>query len=492
MKFRLHGILFNIWVYFFLFSLAIVGLLGLLQFSLIEPYYRNSQIRTVEHVSDEIQGLIIERYGDADNVLKATQLTVDNSVCVAIYNDQGKKVYSADALGSGCVFNTASSVSETGDLSFNDGNSLKEYLNEHKGECSINLTNERTAQEMIVYGRTITGTLGSFYLFVNSPLQVGDSIIDFFSQQYLYYTLIVVFFGSLISFAISRSIVKPIVNMKQEAVKLAHADYSAHFEGGRFSEVKELAENLNGATDKLSKIDELRKDLIANVSHDIKTPLTSIKAYAEMIKDISGDIPAKREEHLNVIIDETDYLNHLVTDMSELSRMQSGNYVLRLTNFDLAQKIRDVVQMNEVMAREGELSVEIRTPESLFVYADEIKIAQVINNFLTNAIKHSPAGKTIWVRAYLLEDEETVRVEVQDEGEGIDAAELPYIWDRYQKSSRSFSRSMTSTGLGLSIVKAILDTHHAAYGVESEKDHGSMFWFELVRPQEPEDSDNAA
>ena len=118
---------------------------------------------------------------------------------------------------------------------------------------------------------------------------------------------------------------------------------------------------------------------------------------------------------------------------------------------------------------------------------DETKLTEVIYNFLSNAVKHTPEGKTIYLRAFRLEDEETVRVEVEDEGEGIPEEEIPFIWDRYQKSSRSFSRSMSSTGLGLSIVKAILDSHHARYGVTSQQGKGSLFWFELHNPDEVEE-----
>ena len=206
-----------------------------------------------------------------------------------------------------------------------------------------------------------------------------------------------------------------------------------------------------------------------------------------MIRDISGDKPEKREEHLDVIISEADYLDRLVVDMSELSKLQSGTYVLKEENFDLAEVIRNVVRLNSVMIDEGKLHISINTPPSLIVYGDETKLTEVIYNFLSNAVKHTPEGKTIYLRAFHLEDEETVRVEVEDEGVGIPEEEIPFIWDRYQKSSRSFSRSMSSTGLGLSIVKAILDSHHARYGVTSQQGKGSLFWFELHNPDEVEE-----
>ena len=485
LKLDRHGIRFSFWLVFVAFAIVVVFLLGVLQFSLIKPYYRNNKIATVKEIGDEIQQYVINQNGNSAALNRAFQLAVNNNVCVAVYNTAGFRVYSADSLGSGCVFNAGTSTDSAVDTS--DGRELKELLDERNGETSINLVNLRTNQDMVVYGRKIRSNLVNYYLFVNSPLEPVDSIVSFFGRQYVLFTIVILLAASFISILIADRLVRPIVHMNKEADKLANADYSCSFEGGSFTETKELAASLNDATHKLSQIDELRKDLIANVSHDIKTPLTSIRAYAEMIRDISGDKPEKREEHLDVIISEADYLDRLVVDMSELSKLQSGTYVLKEENFDLAEVIRNVVRLNSVMIDEGKLHISINTPPSLIVYGDETKLTEVIYNFLSNAVKHTPEGETIYLRAFRLEDEETVRVEVEDEGEGIPEEEIPFIWDRYQKSSRSFSRSMSSTGLGLSIVKAILDSHHARYGVTSQQGKGSLFWFELHNPDEVEE-----
>ncbi|MEE3487027.1 MAG: HAMP domain-containing sensor histidine kinase [Bulleidia sp.] len=487
MKLDNHGIRFNIWLYFFLFGTAMVLLLGTLQFALITPYYRTTTTRTVHQVADSIKENLLTRKSTNEDISRSLQLAVDNNVCAVIYNDAGSIIYDADALGSGCVFHGPDIEADNTDIDLSDGLQLKQLLNDNDGEYSLNVTNPRTDQQMIIYGTRISAKLANYYLYVNSPLEPVDSIVHFFSQQYLLYALIVTIIASIVSLIISSSISKPIRLMNKEADKLARADYNTDFDGGRFTETRELASTLNDASEKLGKIDEMRKDLIANVSHDIKTPLTSIRAYAEMIRDISGNNPKKREEHLSVIINEADYMNKLVTDMSELSRMQSGNYVLKTDNFDIAECIRDVVGLSGVQIQESKVSVHLEVPQSLVVFGDELKIQQVIYNFFTNALKHTPQGKNIWIRARRLEDEETVRVEVQDEGEGIAEKDLPYIWDRYQKSSRSFSRSMTNTGLGLAIVKAILDAHKAQYGVKSKPGEGSTFWFELRQPQEPEE-----
>ncbi|HCY06452.1 MAG TPA: hypothetical protein DHS57_04060 [Erysipelotrichaceae bacterium] len=204
-----------------------------------------------------------------------------------------------------------------------------------------------------------------------------------------------------------------------------------------------------------------------------------IKAYAEMIQDISGDNKEKREEHLEVIISEVDYLDHLVNDMNTLSKVQSGNYELYEVNFDLSLKIREIVKLNAATIEKHKLNIIENIPDEMVIYADEVKIGQVIYNFLTNAIKNTEENKNIYINAFRIKDR--VRVEIVDEGVGISDEELPYIWDRYYKIDKQFVRTQESSGLGLAIVKAILDTHNAKYGVESKKGKGSMFYFELVQ-----------
>ena len=481
MKLDVHGIRFRLWLVFIFLAVGITVFIGALQTGLISPYYRNSKIRAVQTVADSIQTDLLAGKTTREGISSALRQTVNNNACVVIYSDRGTKIYEADSIGAGCVFREPMSQ-EVSDLLGRE--SMESMFEGDPKEYSVNLTNTRTGQEMIIYGRKISRNLANYYMFVNSPLEPVDSVVQFFTRQYGIYTVMAIIAASLVGLALARTLTDPIVRMQKEAKKLEEADYSASFEGGSFSETQLLAQTLNSANEKLSKIEEMRRDLIANVSHDIRTPLTDIRAYAEMIRDISGDIPEKREKHLDVIIRETEYMNRLVNDMSELSKMQSGNETLNRENVDLSELIRDVVDMDHKLAEDAGVTIHTDIAEQLTVFADELKMTQVVANYLSNAIKHTPAGKNVYVKAWRLDDEETVRLEVRDEGEGIPEDEIPYIWDRYQKSSRSFSRTMTSSGLGLSIVKAIGDMHGASYGVESKVDEGSLFWFELRETHE--------
>lgn len=480
LKLDTHGIRFRFWLSFFLLAVGIIVFIGVLQTGLIRPYYRNSKVQTVRTLADTVQSDLLDQKATEKGVSAALKEVVDNNACILIFNDSGRQIYDADSLGTSCVLsgNVPDEVTQLFDTA-----RMNELLGTNR-EYSINVTNPSTSQEMIVFARRIQAELGNYYIYVNTPLEPVDSIVTFFTRQYVIYTLIAMIVASVVGFYISRTVTDPIVRMKKEAGKLARADYSADFDGGSFTETKELAATLNHANEKLSSIDALRRDLIANVSHDIRTPITDIKAYAEMIRDISGDDPVKRDKHLDVILKEADYMSSLVTDMSELSKMQTGTYIPRKENMDLSEKIYEVVDMNQPLIDDAGVEVEIDVPEYLTVYADELKIGQIITNYLTNAIKHTPKGGKITIRAWTKEDEETVRMEVIDEGEGIKAEDLPNIWDRYQKSSHSFSRSQTSTGLGLAIVRAIAESHGAGYGVESEEGKGSTFWLELKETHE--------
>lgn len=477
MKLDRNGIRYRFWLAFFLLAIGITLFIGVLQIGLIRPYYRNSKIRSVNTVADEITDEIILS-SSSESVTKALRTTVDNNVCVSIYNEEGKQVYEADSLGSGCLLSTSNFKDST------SATSLRETFDSYNGEYSIFETNESTSQEMIVYGREIAAPLANYYMFVNSPLEPVDSIVSFFFTQYGLYMILAIGLASLVAVYVSNTITKPIVQMKKEAQQLANQDYSVQFNGGSFTETKELATTLNDAKDKLGQIEEIRRDLIANVSHDIRTPLTDVRAYAEMIRDISGDNKEKRNKHLDVIIQETEYMSRLINDMSELSRMQAHKATTHFENIDLVECIYEVVQMDESLLKKANLKIQIDTPDELTIYFDKIKIDQVINNYLTNAIKYTPSGKQITIKAYVKEDEETVRLEVIDEGEGISESDLPYIWDRYQKASKSFRRNMTNTGLGLSIVKAIADTYNAKCGVETKVNEGSTFYFEVCEKHE--------
>ena len=232
---------------------------------------------------------------------------------------------------------------------------------------------------------------------------------------------------------------------------------------------------LNDAEKEIRKVSDLRKDLIANISHDLRTPLTMVKAYAEMIRDLSGDNPKKRGEHIQVIIDEADRLSNLVNSLLELSKLESGNLELNLSTFSITEKIEDCMKRYTLMIEQNEYDIKFIPDEDRKITADMEKLDQVIYNFINNAINYTGEEKIIRIKQ--INKPDTVRIEVTDNGVGIDPELLPKVFDRYYRDKKT-QRDVVGTGLGLSICKEILKLHDFAFGVSSKENEGSTFWFE--------------
>ena len=249
------------------------------------------------------------------------------------------------------------------------------------------------------------------------------------------------------------------------------------FEESGIKEVDELSETLTQAQREMAKTDEFRRDLMANVSHDLKTPLTMIKAYAEMIRDISYKDQDKMNEHLGIIVDETDRLTVLVNDILDLSRMQSNKDTLCLEKFNLSSDIKTIVNRYQIIKETEQYNIILDMPDEIMVKADKKKLNQVIYNLINNAINYTGKDKTVTVR--VTKHKKYYLVEIIDTGKGIKENEIPYIWNKYYKNEKNHQRNVVSTGLGLSIVKEILELHGYEYGVKSELKKGSTFYFKI-------------
>ena len=246
------------------------------------------------------------------------------------------------------------------------------------------------------------------------------------------------------------------------------------FSGKGYLETRELAATLNYASNELSKVDRLQKELIANISHDLRTPLTLIQGYGEIMRDLPGE---NTPENMQVLIDETARLSELVNDLLDLSRIQSGARIPQSEVFDLTDAVREVWSRYDTLIKHRGYHLEFISNGSVFVSADRGMILQVIYNLINNAINYTGEDKCVKVLQTVKND--SVQISVSDSGEGIQPDDLPLIWDRYYKVDKVHRRAMIGTGLGLSIVKEILEKHHASYGVSSLPGEGSTFWFEL-------------
>ena len=285
-------------------------------------------------------------------------------------------------------------------------------------------------------------------------------------------------FSIVASWLFSRWFTKPLTKLSHATRQLAEGDYSVRVNVPETDEIGLLAADFNHMAGEVSHAAQLQRDMLANVSHDLRTPLTLIKGYAETVRDLTGDDPDKRTAQLDVIVDETDRLSGLVNSVMELSKMSSGTDKPEKVRFDLSQLCEEVAQRYEaVCAQNGyTLTLELPQPETdCTVCADPAMMERVLHNLLGNAMHHIGPDNVFILRVNAPE-KGTVRVEVADHGAGIAKEDLPYIFDRYYRSRSDAGK--VGTGLGLSITKAILQSHGFRFGVNSTLGEGSCFWFE--------------
>ena len=212
------------------------------------------------------------------------------------------------------------------------------------------------------------------------------------------------------------------------------------------------------------------------MSHDLRTPLTLITGYGEVMRDIPGE---NTPENIQIIIDEATRLSSLVSDLIDISKIEAGTMKLEATTFCITDTIKDMFGRYNKLKEQDGFTFDFDYEEDVYVYADQLKISQVVYNLVNNAVNYSGESKAIRVRQSCQEDR--VRIEVIDSGPGIPPDKLKNIWDRYYKVDKSHRSAKIGTGLGLSIVKTVLKLHKAQYGVFSTLGKGTTFWFELIR-----------
>lgn len=463
MKSKLKGLRFNTWLMFTLFAGAILIMLWFLQLNILPPYYRAAKIGSVKSIADSVETMIV-----TDQPLSTMyQVARDNSLCIQLVDNFGNKS-NFNGIGTGCYIDTSIS-NNPGDFDLIE---MRESIAASEDEEYNFLIDY--GSEMIVYGRIVDAHLGRYTLLINAPVTPEKAGLELIQNQFVGLTILVLAFATIASILISKKISEPFITMTSSAKKLALQDFDVSFDatGINFNEFQELAQSLNYATKELKKVDELRLDLIANVSHDIKTPLTMIMAYTEMIQDFSKDNPELLLEHLDVISTEAKYLDNLVENMLELSMLQSGSIVLNETKFNLNELVDEIGHL----FKNKQKDINISFDNNYIVKADRVKIGQVIYNFINNAIKFSNDTPVV---VKLVQDDNFVDLHVIDYGIGISEEELNYVWDRYYRIDKNFARKQEGSGLGLSIARGIVIAHDGEYGVSSKKGEGSDFYFKL-------------
>lgn len=467
MKLDTRSLSFKLWTYFGLFAAAIMLILWLLQIIFLSTFYQAMKIKEIERIGNDL----VAQYGREDFEDILYDVSYKNGIMVRLY----------DEFGNNAVFTDMTDQFRPARLKPDEMALFLQKMNLSKdGTVSYVMEDMGMRVHVVIFGARVYNAAGQVrYLYISTPLAPVDATVQVLKNQLIIITIISLVFAFVLSYFIARRIAKPISKITKSAEELATGDYNVTFEQGDYTEISQLADVLNHTTKELSKTDELRRDLVANVSHDLRTPLTIIKSYAEMIRDISGEKPAKRQEHIGVIIDESDRLANLVNDLLDLSKMEAGTAELQITAFDLAKTTEDILDRFRIYSENEGYRFEVQFDSGCTVKADQHKMEQVIYNLIGNAVNYTGQDKI--VKVLVQNKQNKVRFEVSDTGKGIPQEEINSVWERYYRVSQRHKRDAVGTGIGLSIVKSILEAHKAEYGVNSIIGQGSAFWFELSK-----------
>lgn len=344
----------------------------------------------------------------------------------------------------------------------------------------------------------IWGMLENGYFFIIRTALEGIQDSVAIANRFLAYvgTLSAIASGVIIWY-VSRKITTPILQLADISRRMIHLDFDARYQGRGSNEIDLLGENINKLSETLEKtiselktannelkkdiekkneIDEMRKEFLSNVSHELKTPIALIQGYAEGLQEGISDDEENRNFYCEVIVDEAAKMNEMVKKLLTLNQLEFGNDMVSMERFDITSLIDNYLQSADLLARQNAITVQMEQKEPVFVWGDEFKIEEVFMNYFSNAINHCSGDKVIEVS--IAQRDNCARISVFNTGEPIPEESLPHIWEKFYKVDKARTREYGGSGVGLSIVKAIMESMNQSYGVINYE-NGVTFWFEL-------------
>lgn len=453
---RLKSVNIAMFGYFCLLSVLLILLVDVTFYLVMEATLENQALTRVKSVGEEA-AVQTSFSADPERLAIGFSRFREEGINIFLFSAEGEQIMPADI-----------EISQ---------NRVEEFY-AHAGELKQGENCYYRASGYANYAACVQYLGGEAKLLVSYSLSfIGDAV----GKIQLYLLLIsavVLVLAFIISYNLSQKLTRGLKTMSDTAVLLAKGDYNVSFANADYNEMAQLSDTLNYVRDEVKKSRDFQREILANVTHDLKTPLTMIKAYASMIQEISGDNPEKRNKHLQVIIDETDRLTGLVNDVLSVSKVSSNISQLNKKVFNLTEFLYGIINKFGYLSESGyTLMVDIGS--DLYTLADEEKIEQVIYNLLGNAVSYTGEDKTVYISLKKSMDGTRIKLSVRDTGKGISKEELPNIWDRYYRSEENHNRPVKGTGLGLSIVKAVLEAHSFDFGADSEQGKGSVFWVDF-------------
>ena len=474
------GIRAGIFVHLLFFVALLLVMLWLFQIVFLNDFYEMQKRDMMTSSSQSI----IDNIGNENLNLLIDRIAEQNDVCIMVVDASFRKMLDAES-GHGCVIHLMNRTDllriagpvrkgekESALLTIPLGGFRNRDYDAKNFRGPVPPSDYGDTQSMIYIRRAETPEGETCYVLLNTLITPVTSTVQTIQNELYFISAIMLLLSFLISLALSRRITPPLVETTEAASELSRSRYVPVKRSG-YREVEQLNRQLAQAAEDLRRVEKMQQELLANISHDLRTPLTLIEGYAEAMRDLPGE---NTPENMQVIIDETRRLSTLVNAVLELNKARQDKQ-LQTERFDLTEHIRSIIARYGKLTEQDGYHILFAPVEAVFVQADPTKLGQVIYNLINNAITYTGEDRTVRVEQQVRDG--TVRISIRDSGQGIAPDDLPYIWDRYFRGGKPHKRATVGSGLGLNIVKEILESHGLPYGVDSAPGEGSTFWFEL-------------
>lgn len=479
-------------------SIVIIGLVAgtvvlcwLLNTLLLENYYRYIKMTQLEECFGYVDKALSDG-GEIDDALRNgfENICREKSISGFVITDDSTIVLSSESDNERAYYQFMDLLLQN--PSQNNVSKLLEKENYSLQEVKARRTN---TEYISLWGNLSDGKL----IMIRTPVEGMRDSIDVSNRFLLYVGISAIIVSVVVAILLTRQLTKPMMILKDISIRMAHLDFTARYvsENKKETEIDELGNSMNFLSDKLQetiselktannelltdiekrdKIDEMRGEFIANVSHELKTPLALISGYCEGLKECVNDDAESRDFYCEVIMDETEKMTKMVQKLLTLNRLEFGGKRIELERFDLSELIHSVVQANGLLAEKKEVIIKEDYPEGVYAWADAFEIEEVITNYVVNAINHVDNNRQIEIS--LEDDANLIRVRVFNSGKHIPDDSKDKIWEKFYKVDKARTREYGGSGIGLSIVKAIMDNHHRDCGFDNV-DGGVSFWFDM-------------
>ncbi len=457
----------------------------------LEQYYISSKMDILYDAYETISEVTnSDSYGTMEFQVQIDDVCIKNNITLYIMDANSQSVYVSSNGGQALEKRLISYV-------FGFPTEKIEIL-EQGEDYWLQRTGRQGNEYLEMYGRLSTG----ISYIMRTPVESIRQSAQIANRFFAYAGCVGAILGGLIIWFVSTKITKPILELNAISQRMVQLDFEAKYQGNARNEIDMLGENINKLSVSLEKsiselktannelqkdiekkeqIDEMRKEFLSNVSHELKTPIALIQGYAEGLQEGINDDPESRAFYCEVIMDEAAKMNNMVQKLLTLNQLEFGNDMVNMERFDITALICSYIQSAAILTKQNEITVRMKEYNPIYVWADEFKVEEVFMNYFSNAVNHCSGQKIIDIKLEV--QNRKVRVSVFNTGTPIPEDSINHIWEKFYKVDKARTREYGGSGVGLSIVKAIMESMNQKFGVENYT-NGVLFWFELETVQE--------